>query len=96
MQGYNVQAVVNEHQIVLAAEITLDSPDFGHLGPIIEATERQLAKAGITERPEVVLADAGYWHQAQMNRSPRGMQVLVPPDSRNRKGERAGWSGGMY
>ena len=24
------------------------------------------------------------------------MQVLVPPDSRNRKGERAGWTGGMY
>ncbi len=97
VQGYNVQAVVNEHQIVLAAEITLDSPDFGHLGPMIEATERQLAKAGITERPEVVLADAGYWHQAQMQQiTSRGMQVLVPPDSRNRKGERAGWSGGMY
>jgi transposase len=97
VQGYNAQAVVNEHQIVLAAEITLDSPDFGHLGPMIEATERQLAKAGITERPEVVLADAGYWHQAQMQQiTSRGMQVLVPPDSRNRKGERAGWSGGMY
>ena len=30
-QGYNAQAVVNEHQIVLAAEVTLSSPDFGHL-----------------------------------------------------------------
>ncbi len=97
VQGYNAQAVVNEHQIVLAAEITLDSPDFGHLGPMIDATEWQLAKAGISERPEVVLADAGYWHQAQMQQiTSRGMQVLVPPDSRNRKGERAGWSGGMY
>ena len=32
-QGYNVQAVVNEQQIVLAAEVTLSSPDFGQLEP---------------------------------------------------------------
>jgi Transposase DDE domain len=97
VQGYNAQAVVNEHQIVLAAEITVDSPDFGHLGPMIAATEHQLAKAGITQRPEIVLADAGYWHQEQMEAIvSRGMQVLVPPDSRNRKGARAGWTGGMY
>ena len=97
VQGYNAQAVVNEQQIVLAAEITIDSPDFGHLGPVIDALEHQLTTAGITERPDVVLADAGYWHQEQMQEiTSRGMQVLVPPDSRNRKGARAGWTGGMY
>lgn len=97
VQGYNAQAVVNEQQIVLAAEITIDSPDFGHLGPMIDATERQLAKAGIAERPEVVLADAGYWHQVQMQEIiSRGMRVLVPPDSRSRDGARVGWTGGMY
>lgn len=97
VQGYNAQAVVNEKQIVLAAEVTVDSPDYGHLGPMIEATERQLENIGIAERPEVVLADAGYWHQVQMEEIvSRGMQVLVPPDSRNRKGARQGWTGGMY
>lgn len=97
VQGYNAQAVVNEQQIVLAAEITIDSPDFGHLEPMVDALEQQLTRAGIAERPEVVLADAGYWHQEQMQQiTSRGMQVLVPPDSRNRKGARAGWSGGMY
>ena len=97
VQGYNAQAVVNEQQIVLAAEITVDSPDFGHLEPMIDALEQQLTRVGIAERPEVVLADAGYWHQEQMQQiTSRGMQVLVPPDSRNRKGARAGWSGGMY
>ena len=94
---YNAQAVVNEQQIVLAAEITVDSPEYGHLGPVVEATERQLEQAGITERPQIVLADAGYWHQAQMEEIiSRGMQVLVPPDSRNRQGPRAGWVGGWY
>ena len=97
VQGYNAQAVVNEQQIVLAAEVTVDSPDFGHLEPMIDALEHQLTRAGIAERPDVVLADAGYWHQEQMQEiTSRGMQVLVPPDSRNRKGARAGWTGGMY
>ena len=97
VQGYNAQAVVNEQQIVLAAEITVDSPDFGHLGPMIEATERQLERAGIQARPEVIVADAGYWHQDQMDEIvSRGMQVLIPPDAHKRKGARAGWTGGAY
>ena len=29
-QGYNAQAVVTEDQIVIAAELNTDSPDFGH------------------------------------------------------------------
>jgi transposase len=97
VQGYNAQAVVNEQQIVLAAEITVDSPDFGHLGPMIQATERQLANVGIKEVPEVIVADAGYWHQDQMDEIVgRGMQVLIPPDAQKRKGARAGWTGGAY
>ena len=59
MQGYNAQAVCTERQIVIAAEVTVDSPDFGHLQPMIAATETELAAAGITTSPEVVLADAG-------------------------------------
>ena len=58
-----VQAAVTEQQIVTAAEVTVDSPDFGHLEPIVTATETELSKVGITTVPDVVLADAGYWHQ---------------------------------
>ena len=97
VQGYNAQAVANEQQIVLAAEITVDSPDFGHLGPMIKATERELANVGITERPNVIVADAGYWRQEQMDEIVgRGMQVLIPPDANKRKGARAGWTSGAY
>ncbi len=42
LQGYNAQAVVNEHQIVLAAEVTVSSPDFGHLEPMVKATKEEL------------------------------------------------------
>jgi len=97
IQGYNAQAAVSEEQIVLAAEVTIDSPDFGHLEPMVEATEAELATAGVAEKPEVALADAGYWHQKQMESVVgRGMQVLIPPDSKKREGARPGWEGGYY
>jgi transposase len=60
IQGYNAQAAVSEDQIVVAAEITVDSPDFGHLQPMIQATRTELAAAGIQAKPEIVLADSGY------------------------------------
>jgi transposase len=97
MQGYNAQAAVNERQIVLAAEINNDSPDFGHLEPMVDATRQELAAAGITDKPEVVVADAGYWHQPQMEAIvSQGTQVLIPPDAGKRKGTRPGWDGGPY
>jgi transposase len=96
LQGYNAQAAVNEHQIVVAAEITVDSPDFGHLEPMVEATVRELATVG-AEPPGVVVADAGYWHKRQMEHVVgRGIQVLIPPDSGLRKSARPGWDGGLY
>ena len=97
VQGYNAQAVVTAGQIVIAAEVTVDSPDFGHLEPMISAAEAELANAGIDTVPEVVLADAGYWHQAQMERlTGGGTVVLIPPDAGKRKGARPGWDGGPY
>src|SRR5215212_2281705 len=50
MQGYNAQAVCTERQIVIAAEVTVDSPDFGHLAPMIAATETELVAAGSPPR----------------------------------------------
>jgi hypothetical protein len=86
IQGYNAQAACNEDQIVIAAEIRSRSPDFGHLEPIVDAVETELVHVGVGSRPEVVLADAGYWHQLQMERIvSRGTQLLIPPDSRKRE-----------
>ena len=97
IQGYNAQAVTNERQIVVAAEVMTAAPDFGHLEPMLDAAQRELEIAGVTERPEVLLADAGYWHQQQMEHIiDRGIQVLIPPDASKRKGARRGWAGGYY
>jgi transposase len=97
VQGYNAQAVCNAHQIVLAAEISVSSADFGLLAPMIAAAEHELSCAGINSPPVVVLADAGYWHGDQIDDlMGRGVVVLVPPDGAGRRGTRPGWNSGRY
>ena len=97
IQGYNAQAAVTRGQIIIAAEIAVESPDFGHLEPAVRAALRELEDAGVAQRPETVLADAGYWHKKQIeNIVSDGIQVLVPPDAGLREGARPGWNEGMY
>ena len=97
IQGYNAQAVTNEHQIVLAAEIATVGADFGHLEPMLDAAQGELHAAGVDETPGVLLADAGYWHSEQMaNVVNRGIVVLIPPDTSRRRQTRRNWDGGHY
>jgi transposase len=98
LQGYNAQAAANQNQIVLAADVMVASPDFGHLEPMLTQAREQLAGVGIDDKPEVVLADAGYWHQQQMQRAwADGITVLVTPDGGLRKGpRRPGWDKEQY
>jgi hypothetical protein len=97
MQGYNGQAATKTKHIVIAAELNADAPDFGHVQPMVDGAQAELAAVGICDRPGVLLADAGYWHQDQMeNIINRGIQVLIPPDASKRKGTRPGWDGGFY
>ena len=96
-QAYNAQATVNDRQIVLAAEVTVDSPDFGHLEPTLNTTLAHLERQGISELPEVVIADAGYWHTRQIQAiEQHGIEVLIPPESGVREGNRPGWENGRY
>jgi transposase len=98
VQGYNAQAAVNEHQIVLAAEITNSSTDFSQLDPMVTATLDELERAGIPEPPEVIAADAGYWNEQHIDEivANRHIQVLVAPDKGSRGTPRKTWTGGRY
>ena len=97
IQAYNAQAAVTEDHVVVAAEIAVESPDFGHLEPVVTAAERELEDAGVGDRPAVVVADAGYWHKEQMETiTARGIPVIIPPDAKTRDGERPGWNKGLY
>jgi hypothetical protein len=95
-QGYNAQTAVNEHQIIVAAEVMCRSGDFGNLEPMVDATERELKAIDVTDPVGAVLADAGYFHNQQMGDiERRGTQVLVPPQSRLTNKPRAGSTKGL-
>jgi hypothetical protein len=97
LQGYNAQAVTNEHQVVIAAEVMTAAPDFGQLEPMLDAAQRERTRPASPTPPGVLLADAGYWHQRQMERIvDQGIPVLIAPDASKRRGARPGWDGGLY
>ena len=98
VQGYNAQAVVDEGQIVLAAEITNSTVDWSQLDPMVTATLAELEQAGVSARPHTALADAQYWNEEHIDEVVAGkhVQVLIPPDSGLREKPRPGWSGGRY
>jgi hypothetical protein len=82
VQGYNAQAAVNERQIVLAAEITNNSTDFSQLDPMVTATLAELERIGVSELPEAIAADAGYWNEPHIDEvtANKHIPVLIPPD----------------
>jgi Transposase DDE domain len=97
VQGYNAQAVTTRSQIIVAAEIAPDGLDFAQLDPMVCAAERELTQAGVSGRPAVVLADAGYWSNAHLDRlRERGIIPLVAADADGRAGPRKTRLGGPY
>jgi transposase len=98
VQGYNAQAVVDEGQIVLAAEITNSTVDWSQLGPMVSATIGELERAGVSGRLETAIADTQYWNEQHMDEviANKHVQVLIPPDSGTRDTPRPGWTGGRY
>jgi transposase len=89
IQGYNAQVVANEHQVVLAAEITNARNDERQLEAMIDAVREELAHAGLDARIETVLADTGYWNTAAIRSvQADGPQVLIPTADPQRRAPR--------
>ena len=96
LPAYNAQAVTSADQIIVAAEIATEVADFEQLDPMISAAERELAGAGVSDRPEVVVADAGYWSNAHIDSlRERGIVPIVAPDT-SRDRPRKNRLGGPY
>jgi transposase len=96
IQGYNAQIVTGDGQIIVAADVVIGSPDQGQLEPMIRAAQHELDAAG-ADRPDTVLADAGYWRHADIQQlSDQGLTVLVPPDAHTRSQPLPGKRGGLY
>ena len=62
IQGYNAQVAVDATaQVIVAQHVTAASPDAEQLQPVVTAVVK-----GLHRRPQVVLADAGYWSEANV------------------------------
>ena len=58
----------------------------------------RLERAGVTDGPQVALADAGYWNEQHFDEviANKHIKVLVAPDRGGRNDPRLGWTGGRY
>ena len=61
VQGYNVQAAVNDAQVIVACHVSQDANDVGLFQPMVELARDTLDRAGVDDPIGMVLADAGYW-----------------------------------
>ncbi len=92
IQGYNAQAAVDAHaQIIVAQHVTAAAPDVQQLPAMVAALT-----AGLHRKPKQVLADAGYWSEANAQlledkhiaayiatrRQPHGERLAPPPRGR--------------
>ena len=60
IQGYNAQVAVDGHaQIIVAQHVTVAAPDVQQLPVVVQAIT-----SGLHRKPKQVLADAGYWSEA--------------------------------
>jgi transposase len=60
----NAQAVTNEHQIILAADVTDQANDVRQAVPMADQARANLDAAGVKEAIEAMLGDAGYYSEA--------------------------------
>jgi transposase len=65
-QCLNAQVVVNEHQIIVAADVTDETNDKQQVRPMIEQTQQNVAAVGVTEKIKEMVADSGFYSEANV------------------------------
>jgi transposase len=88
VQGYNAQAIVNRHQIVLACDVSQHAGDVLLYEPMLSKLADALAAAGITAPVGLTLADAGYWSEANASAPGPDRLIATLKDHRQRRAAR--------
>ena len=97
VQRYTAQAVATAEQIVIAADVISGGNERHRLQPMVTAAREELQRAGVTDTPEVALADAGYWNSPHIEQlAESGIRALVKPDADSRKRPTRARSGPAY
>ncbi|MGO9791005.1 MAG: transposase [Solirubrobacteraceae bacterium] len=94
IQGYNSQAIVNKHQIVLACAVSQNTNDVELYEPMITKLAQTLDAAGITNAANIIdavrqaLADAGYWSEANATSPGPDRLIATLKDYKQRRAAR--------
>ena len=77
--AYNAQAMVDEEaQVIVAHSVSDQAADAQQLMEMIEATDANLAAAGIDENPDKYITDAGYFSEKNVtDATAAGVDVLI-------------------
>jgi len=67
VQGFNAQAAANELGVVIAGDVTQQGNDSWQCQPMMAATMASLEAAGIDDNVGIMLFDAGYLSDANLN-----------------------------
>jgi transposase len=74
----NAQAVTNEHQIILAADVTDQANDVRQTVPMVDQTRANLDAAGVKDAIKAALGDAGYYSEANAKElEQRGIEAYL-------------------
>jgi hypothetical protein len=65
-QCINAEVAVNEHQIIVAADVTEETNDKKQIKPMVEQMKRNLAAVGVTEKVKEMVADSGFYSEANV------------------------------
>ena len=77
IQGFNAQAVVGEHQVIIAAEVTNSASDSNQLDRMLTAAKQNLEAIDHQEPIKVALADNGYWNKKEIKTVEQTTRTLV-------------------
>lgn len=88
LQGFNAQAAVNADQIVVACAVTQEHNDVAQLVPMMGAVAANATAAGIEEKIGTVLADAGYWSEANATAAGPDRLIATSKDWKQRRAAR--------
>jgi len=65
-QCINTQVAVNEHQIIVAADVTDEANDKRQVQPMVEQMKQNLAAVGVSEKVREMVADSGFYSEANV------------------------------
>jgi transposase len=65
-QCINAEVVVNEQQIIVAADVTDEANDKKQVQPMVEQMKQNLVAVGVTEKVKEMVADSGFYSEANV------------------------------